>query len=49
MRFLVTLLISLIAAVALGLVLVREPGYVLIGYGEWTLETRRHCCCSRCF
>jgi HemY protein len=39
MKFLVTLLISLIAAVTLGLVLVKEPGYVLIGYGEWTLET----------
>lgn len=39
MKFLLTLLISLIAAVTLGLVLVKEPGYVLIGYGEWTLET----------
>ncbi|MBU1190907.1 MAG: heme biosynthesis protein HemY [Gammaproteobacteria bacterium] len=39
MKFLVTLLISLIAAVTLGLMLVNEPGYVLIGYGEWTLET----------
>lgn len=39
MKFLVTLLIALIAAVTLGLVLVREPGYVLIGYGAWTLET----------
>lgn len=39
MKFLVYLLVSLIAAVVLGLVLVQEPGYVLIGYGEWTLET----------
>ncbi|MFN2308995.1 MAG: heme biosynthesis HemY N-terminal domain-containing protein [Gammaproteobacteria bacterium] len=39
MRLLIFLLVSLVAAVALGLVLAREPGYVLIGYGAWTLET----------
>ncbi|MFA7386392.1 MAG: heme biosynthesis HemY N-terminal domain-containing protein [Thiohalobacteraceae bacterium] len=39
MRLLVYLLLGLIGAVALGLLLVQEPGYVLIGYREWTLET----------
>lgn len=39
MKFLIYLLISLVAAIGLGLVLAREPGYVLIGFGEWTLET----------
>lgn len=39
MKLLVYLLISLVAAVALGLILTHEPGYVLIGYGAWTLET----------
>ena len=39
MKLLVYLLLGLIGAVALGLLLVQEPGYVLIGYREWTLET----------
>lgn len=39
MRLLVYLLVTLTVAVVLGLLLVREPGYVLIGYGDWTLET----------
>lgn len=39
MKLLSLLLISLVAAVALGLLLTRDTGYVLIGYGAWTLET----------
>lgn len=39
MKLLTILLISLVAAVALGLLLTRDTGYVLIGYGAWTLET----------
>ena len=39
MKLLTLLLISLVAAVALGLLLTRDTGYVLIGYGAWTLET----------
>ncbi len=39
MKLLVSLLIALSIAVVLGLTMVQEPGYVLIGYGEWTLET----------
>jgi len=39
MRLLVYLLITLTVAVVLGLTMVQEPGYVLIGYGDWTLET----------
>lgn len=39
MKLLVYLLITLSVAVVLGLVMVQEPGYVLIGYGDWSLET----------
>ena len=39
MRFLLTALLVLVAAVGLGLVLMKEPGYVLIGYGPWSVET----------
>lgn len=39
MKALVYLLLALLLAVGAGLVLVNEPGYVLIGYGNWTLET----------
>lgn len=39
MRFLIAIIVALLAAVVLGLVLVREPGYVLIALGEWSLET----------
>lgn len=39
MKFLVYLLLALVVAVGFGLLLVNEPGYVLIGYGTWTLET----------
>ncbi|MBI5040642.1 MAG: hypothetical protein HZB57_05425, partial [Gammaproteobacteria bacterium] len=39
MKLLVYLLVSLTIAVILGLSLAHEPGYVLIGYGDWTLET----------
>lgn len=39
MKLLSLLLISLVAAVALGLLLTHDTGYVLIGYGAWTLET----------
>ncbi len=39
MKFLLYLLISLVAVTVLGLVLIKQPGYVLIGFGEWTMET----------
>ncbi|HEY9198755.1 MAG TPA: heme biosynthesis HemY N-terminal domain-containing protein [Gammaproteobacteria bacterium] len=39
MKLLVYLLFALVLAVGAGLLLVNEPGYVLIGYGRWTLET----------
>lgn len=39
MKLLSYLLISLVAAVAVGLLLSHDPGYVLIGYAAWTLET----------
>jgi HemY protein len=39
MKTLSILLISLVVAVALGLLLTYDPGYVLIGYGAWTIET----------
>lgn len=39
MKGLVYLLLTLVIAVGLGLLLVNEPGYVLIGYGAWSVET----------
>lgn len=39
MKRLVYVLLALVLAVGVGLVLTNEPGYVLIGYGNWTLET----------
>lgn len=39
MKFLLYLLFALLIAVALGVLLVDEPGYVLLSYGHWTLET----------
>lgn len=38
MRSLLVTLLALIAAVALTLIVYRESGYVLIGYGRWTVE-----------
>ncbi len=39
MKALLFALLVLIAATGLGLALFDEPGYLLIGYGEWTIET----------
>ena len=39
MKFLIAVIVALVAAVLLGLVLVEEPGYVLISLGAWSLET----------
>lgn len=39
MKLLVGVVVVLLAAGGLALVLMRDPGYVLIGYGHWTVET----------
>lgn len=39
MKFLFAALITLALGVVLGLVFLNEPGYVLIGYGQWSVET----------
>ncbi|WJW75596.1 heme biosynthesis HemY N-terminal domain-containing protein [Thiohalobacter sp. IOR34] len=39
MRFLIAALLALLVATGLGLLLMKDPGYVLIGYGPWTVET----------
>ncbi len=39
MKLLIGLVMVLLAAAALALLLMDDPGYVLIGYGHWTLET----------
>ena len=39
MRFLVYGMIALVAAVAVALLALPDPGYVLVGYGDWSVET----------
>lgn len=39
MRLLLGILAVLFAAAALSLLLMEDPGYLLVGYGQWTLET----------
>jgi HemY protein len=39
MRYLVYAMLALLAAVAVALLALPDPGYVLIGYGDWSLET----------
>ena len=39
MKLLIGIIIVLLVAAGLSLALMDEPGYVLIGYGQWTLET----------
>lgn len=39
MRFLITLLLILVATVAVAVLVLQEPGYVLIVYHEWSVET----------
>lgn len=39
MKLLIGIVVVLLAAAALSLLLMEDPGYVLIGYGHWTLET----------
>ncbi|HEY0635868.1 MAG TPA: heme biosynthesis HemY N-terminal domain-containing protein [Gammaproteobacteria bacterium] len=39
MRFLITLLLVLVATVALAVLVLQEPGYVLVVYEEWAVET----------
>jgi HemY protein len=39
MRYLVYAMIALVVAVAVALLALPDPGYVLIGYGDWSLET----------
>lgn len=38
MRFLITLLLVLLATVAVTLLILQEPGYVLVAYEQWTVE-----------
>lgn len=38
MRFLITLLLVLLASVAISLLILQEPGYVLVVYEQWTVE-----------
>lgn len=39
MRLLITLVLVLVAAVSVALIVLHDPGYVLISYGHWTIET----------
>ncbi|GAB4350110.1 MAG: heme biosynthesis HemY N-terminal domain-containing protein [Gammaproteobacteria bacterium] len=39
MKLLIGVIIVLFAAAGLSLALMDEPGYVLVGYGQWTMET----------
>ncbi|HQU14513.1 MAG: hypothetical protein B7Z66_02605 [Chromatiales bacterium 21-64-14] len=39
MKFLAVLLVTVLAAVGVAVLVLHDPGYVLIGYGHWTLET----------
>ncbi|HSJ48881.1 MAG TPA: heme biosynthesis HemY N-terminal domain-containing protein [Gammaproteobacteria bacterium] len=39
MRYLVYAMIALLVAVGVALLTLPDPGYVLIGYGDWSLET----------
>ncbi len=39
MKLLALIVVAMVAAVGLGLLLMQDPGYVLIGYREWTVET----------
>lgn len=39
MKFLLLAIIALIGAVALSLGVLKDPGYILLGYGEWSVET----------
>ncbi len=39
MKLLIGIVIVLLVAAGLSLALMEEPGYVLVGYGHWTIET----------
>src|SRR5512143_3283604 len=39
MRFLITLLLVLVATVAVAVLMMQEPGYVLIVYQQWAIES----------
>lgn len=39
MKLLILFLLVLVGAVSIALIVREDPGYVLIGYGDWTLET----------
>ena len=39
MRFFITLLLVLLAAVVAGVMILQEPGYVLVVYQQWAMET----------
>lgn len=39
MRFLITLLLVLVATVGAAVLILQEPGYVLVVYGQWSVET----------
>ncbi len=39
MKWLITLIIALFVSVSVALIVHQDPGYVLFGYGHWTVET----------
>ncbi|KAA3629245.1 MAG: heme biosynthesis protein HemY [Proteobacteria bacterium] len=39
MKLLIGIMVVLLAAAGLSLLLMEDPGYLLVGYGHWTLET----------
>ena len=39
MKLIMMITVALIVAAALSLAAIEDPGYVLIGYGKWSIET----------